>query len=160
MQVNAQLLPKTGAKVLIALNGKINGLGCPFAVIGPGGSSDEYTLRVAGTIALKSGWTISVKFQTRDTNWVATVASTFSCHLLKTFIGCSDKQMALRLAPIFGFYDNNVSNTSASFRNDEAKDFLFQAKGGYSRVADTAGMRAWCGVVCVSAALTLALMGS
>ena len=77
MQVNAQLLPKTGVKVVIAVNGK-TGFGMPFAEIGPGVSTDECTQGVVGIFALKSGWKTSVRFWTGDKNWVATTASRFS----------------------------------------------------------------------------------
>ena len=111
IQIQTDSLSKTGNKVVITINGKTNGYSGLLGVDGNRRSTDERTLRVAGTITLKSGWKTSVKIFTRDNNWMAKSSSGFSCHLLKTFNGCTDKQAAKSLAQVFTFHKDQMNNT-------------------------------------------------
>ena len=110
IQIQTHSLSKTGSKVVIAINGKMNGYSGLLAV--DGSSTDQHTLRVAGTIALKRGWTTSVKIFTTDKNWMAKSSSGFSCHLLTTSNGCTAKQSAQSLAQVFAFFKDQMSNTT------------------------------------------------
>ena len=110
IQIQTHSLSKTGSKVVITINGKTNGYSGLLAV--DGSSTDQHTLRVAGTITLKSGWKTSVKIFTTDKNWMAKSSSGFSCHLLKTSNGCTAKQSAQSLAQVFAFFGDQMSNTS------------------------------------------------
>ena len=110
IQIQTDSLSKTGSKVVITINGKTNGYSGLLAV--DGSSTDQHTLRVAGTITLKRGWTTSVKIFTTDKNWMAKSSSGFSCHLLKTSNGCTAKQSAQSLAQVFAFVEGQMSNTS------------------------------------------------
>ena len=110
MQIQTHLLSKTGAKIVIALKGDTNGYSGILAVDGDGKSTDQRTLRVAGTITLKTGWKISVQIFARD-NWMAKSSSAFSCHVFKTFDGCTNKQTAQALARAFTFVKDQMNNT-------------------------------------------------
>ena len=111
-------LSKAGARLVIALDGGTNGNGGLFVVEGNGGSTDQRTLRVAGTIALESGRKMSVNIFTRDESWEAKSSSRFSCHLLKMFDGCTEDQAAEALAHVFAFADDQINNTSNSTTRD------------------------------------------
>ena len=115
-QIQTKSLSKTGIKVIIAINGKTSGESGAYAVQGNRGSTDQHTLRVYGTIALKSGWTTSVKFHTHDYNWVAKISCSFSCHLLKSFSDCSTIQAAQARAHAFGVV-NCISGISTPNEN-------------------------------------------
>ena len=114
-------MSKATAKIVIALNGKRNGHGGLFAVQGNGGSTDQRTLYVAGTIALKKGWKTSVQIFSKDQNWIAKSQSGFSCHMFKTFDGCTDTQQAEILAQVFAFSDGQMDNRNNSTEHTETK---------------------------------------
>ena len=106
MQTNS--LSKTGAKIVIAINGKTNGNGGLYAVTGNGEFSNQRTRTVAGIIAIERGWEISVKMFTKNKMWVAKRASGFSCHLLKTFDGCTNERAHQIQAQMLGrMHDRN-----------------------------------------------------
>ena len=111
MQIQTRSLSKTGAKIVITLKGDTNDFTGLLAMGGSRRSIDQRTLMVAGTIALKSGWEASVKIFTRDNNWTAKSSSGFSCHLIKTFDGCTNKQSAQSLARVFSFVKDKMKNT-------------------------------------------------
>ena len=140
--------------MVISLNGHTD-FGSPFVEIGPGGSIDECTLGVTGILALKSGWKTSVKFLTRDKNWVATTSSAFSCHLLKTFVGCSDGQMASSLGSIFALY--NVNNSRDVIGYGGMHGFVSGGKDGEHRVVNRVSVSAACASVCVLTVIVLCL---
>ena len=106
------------AKITIAVNDKPDSNGGLFAVETNGANKHQSSLSVAGTIALKSGWKTSVKVFTDDKDWFAKTQSGFSCHILKTFHGCTDAQQAQKLDQVFAFVDGttiqNISNSSES----------------------------------------------
>ena len=100
------------AKVVIAINGKANVNSGLLAVQARQDSTDQRTLRVTGTIALKHGWKISVKMFVKDDNWVAKSSSGFGCHLLKTLAGCTTNQQAQTLVKVFDFFISHINNDS------------------------------------------------
>merc|ERR1712032_1609648 len=110
-QIQTRSLSKTGAKIVITLKGDTNDFTGLLAMGGSRRSIDQRTLMVAGTIALKSGWEASVKIFTRDNNWTAKSSSGFSCHLIKTFDGCMNKQSAQSLARVFSIVKDKMKNT-------------------------------------------------
>ena len=160
VQIQTQSIFQTGGKFIIALNGKVNAKGRPFAMLGDGVSAAQRTdiiyssrnvLRAAGITALKSGWQTSVTFLTRDRNWVATSSSDFGCHLLKTFDGCTDQQEAQAIAGMFVLANNQTNNNISSSTHDETDKLTIYGEG---RRVD-APVCITSVTVCVSAAITL-----
>ena len=100
------------AKLVIAINGKTNVNSGLLAVQARQDSTDKRTLRVTGTIALESGWKISVKMLTKGDIWVAKSSSGFGCHLLKTFSGCTTNRQAQALVKVFDFSTKLINNDS------------------------------------------------
>lgn len=128
-------LSKIGAKIVIALDGKKNGNGGVFAAEGNGGSSDQRTMRLAGTIAMKRGWKASVKIFSKDTSWVAKSSSGFSCHLLKTFNECADKTQAQVLAQMFNFSSAQMTDSSPTVSG--ATSAVMRATDIFANIATT-----------------------
>ena len=122
MQVQATMLSKTIANIVIAIDGKPNGNGGLFAIEGNVAYIGVRTLRVAGTVTLKIGWKISVQINTKKPKWKATTNSGFSCHLIDTVSGCikeSDKQelpifMHDRIRNITNLVDGTDVDTTTS----------------------------------------------
>ena len=116
LQVQADSLPKAKTKIVLALQQKTNGHGGLFAIEGNGGSTDKRTLRVSGTVALRKGWTVAVKvFTLKDKKWTANSQSGFSCHMLKTFDGCTKEQISRSFAQVFAFMNESTySHVNAS----------------------------------------------
>ena len=165
IQIQTHSLSKTGTKVVIALNGETNGYRSLIAVDGNRRSTNQRTLRVAGTITLKSGWKTSVNIFTRDNNWIAKSSSGFSCHLLKTFNGCSGKQASQVSSPIFPFVKDQMNTTinwttrvfDTNVRTLPAGDFVSQLATPTAEFADAVMPGASYLFACSPLVITLAI---
>ena len=148
VQVRAQNAPM--AKITIAVNDKPDSNGGLFAVETNGATKHQSSLSVAGTLALKSGWKASVKVFTDDKDWFAKTQSGFSCHILKTFHGCTDKQQAQKLDQVFAVDGTTIQNISNSSESTEANDLsppdAATANSGIETHADAATNLHACGL--------------
>lgn len=71
------------------------------------------TLSVSGTVVLKQGWTVAVNCFTKDEHWIANSKSSFSCHMLKFFVGdCKEQQATRAFAKVFAFMEESAYNNS------------------------------------------------
>ena len=138
VQIQTHSLSKTGAKIVITLNGETKDYSALLAVDGDRRFTDPRTLRVTGTLALKSGWKTSVKIFTRDNNWMAKSSSGFSCHLIKTFDGCTDKQSVQVLAQMFTFVKPQTNHTINRTTRSDVINAVFRPANVAEEFADDA----------------------
>ena len=93
-------------------------------------------------------------------------SSGFSCHLMKTFNGCTEKQSAQSLAQVFAFVKDEMSNTSNRtsradttvpvLPTDDVDDAVSHPVTATEEFVDAA-MGFSCIFVCVSAVITLSM---
>ena len=89
-------------------------------------------------------------------------SSGFSCHLMKTFNGCTDKQAAKSLAQVFTFHKDQLNNTiNRSTRADANVPIFLSENVGHpvtsaAETVDAAGCITYI-FVYVSAVITLTI---
>ena len=128
------------SKIAITVNNKPNANNGVYAVQGNGGSSDQRTLRVAGVIALRKGWKVSVRVYTKDKTWVATTQSGFSCHMLTTFDECTrSKEQAQALEEVFDFIDGPGETNSPSPSPNDTETYATSQLKSWSTLHPTLG---------------------